>query len=308
MSKILVTGGAGFIGSHIVDLLINSGHEVVIVDNMSAGKKENVNPRAKFYLVDITDLEKLEKVFEKEKPEIVYHLAAQINIRKSIDNPAEDAKINIIGTLNLLNLCVKHKIAQFIFSSTGGAIYGDTKVIPTPESHKELPLSPYGISKLAIEKYLEFYNKVHSLKYTILRYSNVFGPRQNAEGEAGVIAIFLSQMFQDKQPLIFGGIQTRDFVYVKDIGRANLLALKDKESNTYNVSSGSEIDIIGLFSKLNKYFGNKFTPEFQEMKKGEQLRSCLNSEKICQCLGWKPEVRLDEGLDKTYCWFLKNKN
>lgn len=304
--KILVTGGAGFIGSCIVDMLLKENHRVSVIDNLSSGKIENLNTRAVFYRESLSNHEKIAEILEKEKPEIVYHLAAQINIRKSLENPVEDAKINIIDTLNLLNLSVKNKVNHFIFSSTGGAIYGDTIEIPTQESVEARPLSPYGISKLAIEKYLHFYNKFHGLKYTILRYSNVYGPKQNSEGEAGVISIFLNQMLKKRHPTIFGGIQTRDFVFVRDVARANLLALNDDKSETYNICTGKETDIIGIFEKLNKYFDNKFEPEFKEMK-GEQLRSCLSYEKASRLLGWQPEIKLDEGLDKTYCWFLKNK-
>ncbi|MEI6058152.1 MAG: NAD-dependent epimerase/dehydratase family protein [archaeon] len=304
--KILVTGGAGFIGSHIVDLLVRE-HEVLVIDNLSSGKKKNINPRARFYQSDLSDYTKIGEIFENEKPEVVYHLAAQIDVRKSLQNPVYDANINIINTINLLEMCIKYNIKHFIFSSTGGAIYGDTKEIPTPESHSALPVSPYGCAKLSIEKYLNYYNKVHNLKYTILRYSNVYGPRQNPEGEAGAIAIFLDQMFQNKNSIIFGGIQTRDFVYVRDVARANLLALNDDKSETYNISSGKEIDIIELYSKLNKYFNNKFTPEFKELRKGEQMKSCLSYEKIKNFMGWQPEIKLDDGLDRTYCWSLKEK-
>lgn len=308
MNKILVTGGAGFIGSHIVDLLISKGHNVAIIDNLSSGKLGNINPKAKFYHEDLSDYSRIEEIFEKEAPEIVYHLAAQISIKKSIENPIEDAEINILNTLNILNLCVKHRIKQFIFSSTGGAIYGDTKEIPTLETHSTNPISPYGCAKLAVEKYLNFYNKVYGLKFTILRYSNVYGPKQNSDGEAGVISIFLNQMFQNQKSTIFGGIQTRDFVYVEDVAKANLLVLNDSKSETYNISTGKETDIIAIFEKLNKYFNSKISPEYKEMKRGEQLQSCLSYDKIKNELGWHPLTSLDEGLDKTYCWFLKANN
>lgn len=304
--KILVTGGAGFIGSAIVNLLVKNNHSVVIVDNLSSGRQKNVDLKAKFYLEEISNFEGIAEIFQKEKPEIVYHLAAQINVRKSVEDPIGDATTNIIGTLNLLNLCVKHGVKHFIFSSTGGALYGDTKDIPTRENHEQRPLSPYGCAKLSIEKYLHYFNKVHNLKYTVLRYSNVFGPRQNSEGEAGVVSIFLEKMFNNQAPKIFGGIQTRDFVFVGDVARANLLALTDEGSNTYNVCTGVETDIITVFEKLNKYFKNKFEPEYGEMKKGEPLRSCLSYEKIKSALGWEPLISFDVGLDRTYCWFLKH--
>ena len=304
--KILVTGGAGFIGSHIVDLLIHNNHQVIVIDNLITGKNENINKKAKFYNENLSNHEKIEEIFKKEDPEIVYHLAAQINVRKSVDNPIEDAKINIINTLNLLNLSVKYKIQQFIFSSTGGAIYGDTQEIPTKESKRENPISPYGCAKLAVEKYLIFYNKVHGLKFTCLRYSNVYGPRQNSEGEAGVVSIFLNQMFSNKDVTIFGGIQKRDFVYVEDVAKANVLALSDTRSNIYNVGTSKETDIIEIFNKINRYFNGKFKPIYEDMKKGEQKRSCLSYKKINEALNWQPLTNLDDGLDKTYCWFLKN--
>jgi len=303
--NILITGGAGFIGSHIADALIARGHNVVIIDNLSTGKRENINLKANFYEIDLGNNYELLEVFKKHQPEIIYHLAAQIDVRKSVENPIEDAKINIISTLKLLELAKEFNVQHFIFSSTGGAIYGDTKSIPTPETHNENPISPYGCAKLTIEKYLNFYNKVHNLKYTILRYSNVYGPRQNSKGEAGVVSIFLDKMFANQNPSIFGGIQSRDFVYVEDVVKANILALSDTGSNTYNIGTGQETDIIELFSKLNTYFNNRFEPQYNPMKKGEQKRSCLDNNKVKEKLGWKPETSIDEGLDKTYCWFLK---
>lgn len=305
--KILVTGGAGFIGSHIVDLLIENSNEVFVIDNLSSGRLENLNSKAKFFENDLCNHEEIEKIFKEFKPEIVYHLAAQIDVRKSVANPMKDAKINILSTLNLLELSKNYKIKHFIFSSTGGAIYGDADEIPTSENYKEFPISPYGCAKLSIEKYLYFYNQVYNLKYTALRYSNVYGPRQNFNGEAGVVAIFLNNMFSGKNPIIFGGIQTRDFVFVEDVARANILALNDDKSDFYNVGTEKETDIIGLFSRLNKYFENKFEPIYMEIKKGEQKRSCLSCEKIKKNLSWIPETNLELGLDKTYCWFLKNK-
>jgi len=305
--KILVTGGAGFIGSHVVDMLIGQGHNVTIVDNLSSGKMDNVNVKANFHEVDISDSYKIREIFKKHEPEIVYHLAAQIDVRKSVEDPIADAKINVLATLNLLELAREFNVKHFIFSSTGGVMYGDNKEIPTDEEQKQDPISPYGCAKLTIEKYLYFYDKVYGLKYTSLRYSNVYGPRQNPEGEAGVIAIFFNKMSSKKHPDIFGGIQTRDFVYVEDVARANILALKDSQSAIYNVSTGKETDIIEIFSKINNYFDNKFKPTYHEIKKGEQKRSCLDCSRIKANLGWKPLVDIDEGLDKTYCWYLRDK-
>jgi len=302
--KILVTGGVGFIGSHLVDELIKQGNEVVVLDNLSTGLKENLNEKAIFYCEDLTNFDKILEIFNKEKPEVIFHLAAQIDVRKSVENPIEDAKINIVNALNLLELAVKYKIKHFVFSSTGGAIYGDTKT-PTFENEKENPVSPYGCAKLAIEKYLNFYNKIYGLKYTCLRYANVYGERQNGKGEAGVIAIFFEKMFSGENPAIFGGSQTRDYVYVKDVVNANLLALNDDKSEIYNVGTGKETNIIEIFNKINNFFGNKFEAVYKEKKKGEQEKSCLSFEKINKSLGWKPEFDLDNGLRQVYEWYKK---
>jgi UDP-glucose 4-epimerase len=302
--KILVTGGCGFIGSHLVDALLKENHSVIIIDNLSTSSRENLNPRANFYEVDLRDFNKVEEIFESEKPEIIYHLAAQINVRASVENPSLDAKINILSTLNLLELAVKHKIKHFIFSSTGGAIYGNTKNIPTTETELEKPLCPYGIAKLSVEKYLHFYKEIRGLKYTVLRYSNVYGPRQNPKGEAGIISIFFDRLFSKKIPVIFGGLQTRDFVFVKDVVRANLLTLQEDKSSIYNISTGKSTDIIDLFNRINKYFKNVFEPEYQPKKPGEQTTSCLSYEKAKKNLNWQPEITLDEGLSLTYTWYL----
>lgn len=309
--RILITGGAGFIGSHIADALIKEQYQVTIIDNLSTGKKENINLKAKFYNIDLTNFQETENIFNKHKPEIIYHLAAQIDVRKSVEDPINDAKINIINTLNLLDLAVKYKIKHFIFSSTGGAIYGDVENsdIPTTEKPKEepTPASPYGCAKLAIEKYLICYNKIHGLKFTALRYSNVYGPRQNPHGEAGVIAIFFDQMLSNKTPIIFGGLQARDFVYVEDIVNANTKALQDNKSRIYNVGTSKETDIISLFNKINKFFNNKFEATYKQKNQGEQMRSCISYKKIKRNLGWIPRTTLNEGLNKTYYWY-QNKN
>jgi UDP-glucose 4-epimerase len=303
----MITGGAGFIGSHIVDSFVKD-HRVVVLDNLSTGFKKNLNPKAKFYFLDLEEYSKVEEIFKLENPEIIYHLGAQINIRKSVEDPISDAKINILSTLNLLNLAVKYGVKHFIFSSTGGAIYGDTTNTPTTENEKENPISPYGCAKLCIEKYLKFYNKVHNLKYTILRYSNVYGPRQNPHGEAGVISIFFENLFSKKNPILFGGLQTRDFVFVKDVVRANVFALKEDKSETYNIGTGKQRDIIEVFNKISKYFKNPPSPEYRPKRSGEQMRSCLSYEKAEKNLNWRPEVGFEEGLSLTYAWYLTNGN
>jgi UDP-glucose 4-epimerase len=307
MKRAIVTGGAGFIGSHIVDLLISEKYNVIIIDNLRTGQVTNINHKASFYNADLSDFEKIKEIFKKENPNFVFHLAAMVNLRESLKNPLECANQNILNTLNLLELSIQNNIEHFIFSSTGGAIYGESVPIPTEESAQTLPISPYGCSKYAIEKYLIYYNRIHNLKFTALRYSNVYGPRQNPEGETGVISIFFEKMFNNQSLTINGGIQTRDFVYVKDVARANLLALKDTKSSIYNIGTSKETDIIEIFNKINKYFKEKFTPEYKPMITGEQKRSCLSYEKIKNNLGWKPLTTLTEGLNNTYCWFLKNK-
>jgi len=302
--KILVTGGAGFIGSHVVDALIAEAHEVFVIDNLSTGLMTNLNEKAKFYCEELGNFHRIEEIIKKEKPESIYHLAAQINLRKSIENPVFDAKNNILNTLFLLETARKNNLQKFIFSSTGGAIYGDTELIPTHESHPPKPLSPYGCAKLSVENYLNFYNQVYGLKFSILRYSNVYGPRQNPYGEAGVISIFLEKMSKNEIPVIYGnGSQTRDFVYVGDVARANLLALKDNKSETYNVGTGIETSVLELFLKLNKLFKNKFESKFAEKKDGEQKRSSLSYGKIREALAWKPEVFIDEGLKRCFDWY-----
>ena len=306
--KAIVTGGAGFIGSHVVDLLIEEEYSVVIIDNLKTGNIKNINKKAKFYNCDLSEFEKIKEIFEEEKPDFVFHLAAMINVRESLQNPIGCVQQNITNTINLLELSKKFKIRHFVFSSTGGAMYGEGVPIPTEEFSSTMPLSPYGCSKNAIEKYLIYYNRVHGLKFTALRYANVYGPRQNSKGEAGVVSIFFERMFNNQIPIINGGIQTRDFVYVKDVVRANLLSLQDNKSSIYNIGTSIETDIIEIFNKINKYFKDKFSPEYKPMINGEQKRSCLSYDKIKKNLGWKPLTSLSEGLNNTYCWYLKIQN
>lgn len=304
--KAIVTGGVGFIGSWVVDALIEEGFEVIIIDNLTTGNKNNLNEKAKFYEIDIRD-EKISEIFEKEKPDYVFHLAAQINLRDSIKNPLKDAEINILGSLNILGCCVKHGVKKFIFSSTGGAIYGDDSKIPTHETEKENPTSPYGIAKLTIEKYLDFYKSLYGLDYVSLRYSNVYGPRQNSKGEAGVVSIFIDNILSRKQIVINGsGEQTRDYVYVKDVAGANILSLN--LSGIFNVSTGEETSVNELFEKIVNCMdlGTKIEKVYGPEIKGEQMRSCLNSKKL-EKKGWKTKYDLDEGIKETIKWFMNKK-
>ena len=307
--KILVTGGAGFIGSHLVDALIKKNHRVFVIDNLSTGFKKNVNPKAKFYRADLANHKGIESIIKKEKPGMIFHQAAQMDVRKSVEDPIFDAKNNILASFNLINLAHQYKIKKFIFSSTGGAIYGDTKNRPTSEQEKEWPLSPYGIAKLAVDKFLYYMNQIHGLNFTSLLYANVYGPRQNPHGEAGVVAIFLKKMLAGNQPVINGdGKQTRDYVYVDDVVNANLLALKNfKKTGIWNVGAGREINVNCLFQKINDHFRKEFKEFHGPAKIGEQKTSCLSFAKIKKDFGWTPKTDFGEGIKKTFEWFLKNK-
>ncbi|HQJ46419.1 MAG TPA: NAD-dependent epimerase/dehydratase family protein, partial [Ignavibacteriaceae bacterium] len=250
--KILVTGGAGFIASQIADAFINEGHQVVILDDLSTGFEKNINPKAKFIKANICD-KNLAELFEKEKFDVVNHHAAQMDVRRSVRDPEFDATTNILGTINLLQNCVKYNVKKFMFASTGGAVYGEQDYYPADEQHNTKPKSPYGISKLAVEKYLFFYNSEYKLNYTILRYANIYGPRQNPFGEAGVVAIFSTRLLKGEQPIINGdGKQTRDYVFVGDVVKANVITLNDNNSDIYNIGTGIETDVNQLFNYLNK--------------------------------------------------------
>lgn len=300
--NILVTGGAGFIASHIVDAFIEADHNVVIIDNLTTGREENINPKAKFYKADIRD--DLSKIFEEHRFEVVNHHAAQIDVRRSVTDPIYDAQVNILGTLNLLQNSIKYGVKKFMFASTGGAVYGEQDYFPADEAHKQQPLSPYGISKLAVEKYLYFYKEVHKLNYTILRYANIYGPRQNPLGEAGVVCIFLDKILAGGQPIINGsGEQTRDYVYVKDVVKANLLTLNEEESEIYNVGTGIETSVNELFRLINENFNNQIKEVHGPAKPGEQMRSVITSEKLYKKFGWKPNTLLRDGLRETIDYY-----
>ncbi len=303
--KILITGGAGFIGSNVADRYLELGHEVVIVDNLITGQRENIPSAAKFYEADIRD-EALAGIFEKERPDIVNHHAAQMDVRKSVADPVYDANVNVIGGLNLLQNCIKYDVKKFIFASTGGAIYGEQDYFPADEAHPLRPLSPYGITKLTTEKYLYFYNQTYGFNYTILRYANIYGPRQNPHGEAGVVAIFSERILEGQQPVINGdGLQTRDYVFVGDVVKANELALDSGTNRIYNIGTGVETDVNELFRTIVKYTGKDLPEKHGPAKPGEQKRSVLTSDLIYSELGWKPGVILDEGLKKTVEFFKK---
>ncbi len=306
--KILVTGGAGFIGSQVADAFINEGDEVFVLDNLSTGFEKNINPKAKFIKADICD-KSLSQLFERERFDVVNHHAAQMDVRRSVADPAFDANTNIIGTINLLQNSVMTDVKKFMFASTGGAVYGEQSYFPADEKHSTSPLSPYGISKLAVEKYLFFYNVQYKLNYTILRYANIYGPRQNPFGEAGVVAIFTSKLLKNEQPIINGsGKQTRDYVFVGDVVKANLLTLNENKSDIYNVGTGKETDVNKLFSELNKVTGKEVTEKHGQAAPGEQMRSVITSEKLFNKFKWKPDTDLYNGLQKTADFFKKNLN
>lgn len=305
--NILVTGGAGFIGSHIVDSFILAGHHVIILDNLSSGKLTNINPKATFIEGDICDAKLVEKVFLENAIDIVNHHAAQIDVRKSVIDPSNDANINILGSLNLLEASRRHNVKRFIFASTGGAIYGEQDYFPADELHPTRPESPYGITKRSVELYLHYYNKVHGLDHTIFRYTNVYGPRQDPHGEAGVVAIFSNALLAGKQAIIFGdGKQTRDYVYIADLVRAHLLAIENESgSNTYNIATGIETDVNTLFTILANEAGKDAKPRYDEARPGELLRSVCSCQKAAKALGWQPETNIAEGLSRTFDFFRK---
>jgi UDP-glucose 4-epimerase len=303
--NILVTGGAGFIGSHIVDAYIADGHNVVVVDDLSAGVRENVNPAAVFYQRDIRD-EGLKELFQRHSFDVVSHHAAQMDVRRSVADPKFDASVNVVGGLNIFESARQTGVKKIIFASTGGAIYGEQDYFPADELHPLRPLSPYGITKLVTEKYLFFYQKTYGIDHVVLRYANVYGPRQNPHGEAGVVAIFAKKMLQGAIPVINGdGTQTRDYTFVGDIVRANVLALRYPGSNIFNIGTGIETDVTELFRTLQSLLNPSCPERHGPAQAGEQLRSVISAAKIQRELGWSPDIHLAEGLRLTAAFFKK---
>jgi len=307
--RIIVTGGAGFIGSWVCEAYISEGHEVLVVDNLSTGSEDNIPPEAEFVECDVRDSARLEKAFRQFRPEVVNHHAAQINVRNSVENPSFDADVNIGGSLNVLRLCGDHKTEKFIFSSTGGALYGEPKKLPADESTPALPLSPYGISKLSTENYVRYHSRNHGFGHVILRYSNVYGERQNPEGEAGVIGIFCENIISGKPCLIFGdGKQTRDYVHVSDVSRANLLAAGLKEEGTFNIGTSVESSVNHITQILSKVTNTEFETVHEKGRPGEVRRISLDCSLAAEKLGWSAQVALREGLFRTWNWFSQERD
>jgi UDP-glucose 4-epimerase len=303
--KIVVTGGAGFIASHIVDAYIQLGHEVYIIDDFSTGQRRNLNSSAQILNLDIAD-PKAAKAIKEIKPDVLNHHAAQMDVRRSVADPTFDARINIIGFINLLEASKDAGVKRVIFSSSGGAVYGDREPIPASEEHETLPLSPYGVSKLTGELYLGYYHMAFGLPYVALRYANVYGPRQSSLGEAGVVAIFISQLLAGKSPVINGdGKQTRDYVFVGDVVRANVAALDTNYTGAVNIGTGKETDVVMICESLREEVGSPVKAIYGPAKLGEQRRSCLMTSLAQKVLGWRPEVQLKEGLQQTLAYYQK---
>ena len=307
--KVLVTGGAGFIGSHVVDAYLEAGHDVVVVDNLSSGTRGNVPDRARFVLMDVGRPE-FEVLLGLERPEVVNHHAAQVSVTVSARDPILDARINALGLLNVLGACVRGGVKKFLFVSTGGAIYGDTQQRPTAEDFPPQPLSPYGIHKLLGEHYLRFYSHQFGLEYTVLRYANVYGPRQNPHGEAGVVAIFIDQLRQGRAPTVFAYAEadgrdgmTRDYVYVQDVARASVLALERGAGEIINIGTGLETATGALYREIAGCFPQAPEPRWEGARAGDLRHSCLQVAKAEAVLGWQASVGLREGIRKTVAYF-----
>jgi UDP-glucose 4-epimerase len=297
--KIVVTGGAGFIASHIVDAYVINGHEVHIFDDFSTGREANINPRAVVHRVDIAE-SGAAQLLREIKPDVLNHHAAQMDVRHSVSDPAFDARVNIIGFVNLLQGCAETGVKKVIFASSGGAVYGDKEPIPSAENHPTEPLSPYGVSKRTGELYLGYYYSAYNIPYVALRYANVYGPRQSSKGEAGVVAIFIDRLLSGDRPIINGdGKQTRDYVYVQDVVAANVAALNTPFVGAVNIGTGRETDVVTLCQWLRDALGSAIEPMHGPAKPGEQRRSCLAIDAAARVIGWSPKTRLEEGLKKT---------
>jgi UDP-glucose 4-epimerase len=301
--RILVTGGAGFIGSNVVDRFIALGHEVAVFDNLSTGRRENLHDRARFFQADLVDPAAIEAVISEFRPEIVDHHAAQIDVRKSVEDPRRDAEINILGSIALLESCQRHRVGKIIYASTGGAIYGEARFLPVTEEHPIHPESPYGASKYTVEHYIHIAKLLHGLDYTVLRYPNVYGPRQNPHGEAGVNAIFIGRMLAGERPIIFGtGEQLRDYVFVDDVVEANAIALTRGSGETVNLGTGVGTSVLQIVRELQSLLGFDQEPIFEAARPGEIQRIWLDASRARDVLGWAPRVAFRDGLQRTVEW------
>ena len=301
--KVLITGGAGFIGSSIADAYLDAGHEVVVVDNLYSGKRENVPARARFHEVDIVS-PKIAEVLEAERPDVISHHAAQMDVRLSVASPAFDAEVNVIGSIRLYEAAVKAGVKKVIFASSGGAAYGEQLHFPAREDHPTNPVSPYGVSKRSGELYLFYYHAIHRLPYVAFRYANVYGPRQDPHGEAGVVAIFSEKLLRGEPPRINGdGKQTRDYVFIEDLVGANVSALDTSFVGPINIGTGRETDVVTLAKRLVAISGKRLEPVHGPAKAGEQRRSVIDASLAKRELGWQPRIVLEDGLSRTYEWF-----
>jgi UDP-glucose 4-epimerase len=302
--RTLVTGGAGFIGSNLVDALVERGDEVAVLDDVSTGRRENLELAlangAELVDGDVRDAEAVDALCERLRPDAIFHLAAQIDVRKSVADPAFDARVNVEGTINVLRAAQAHGVPRVVNTSSGGAIYGEGRTIPAPEDHPVAPEAPYGLSKFCAESYCEMFGRLHGLSTISLRYGNVYGPRQDPLGEAGVIAIFCGKLLEGARPTIFGdGLQTRDYVYVSDVVEANLRAVESEASGPFNVGVGVEVNVLELVEALRPYARDGFEPEHAPERPGEVKRIALDCTRAREELGWEAKVRLQEGLELT---------
>ena len=301
--RILVTGGAGFIGSHVVDRFVALGHDVAVFDNLSTGRREHIHDKARFFQADLVDPAAVEAVLSEFQPEIVDHHAAQIDVRKSVEDPRRDAEINILGAISLLESCRRHRVRKVIYASTGGALYGEARFLPATEEHPVNPEAPYGASKHAFEHYLYIWKLLHGLDYTVLRYPNVFGPRQNPHGEAGVNAIFIGRMLAGERPIIFGtGEQQRDYLYIDDVVDANERALTRGSGEIVNIGTGIGTSVLQIFRELQSLLGFEQEPIFDKARPGEIQRIWLDAARAREVLDWAPRVSFREGLQRTVEW------
>lgn len=306
--RILVTGGAGFIGSNVADRFVALGHEVAVFDNLSSGFREFVNPRAKFYEGDLADAAAVDAAVADFRPDVVDHHAAQIDVRKSVSDPVFDARVNVLGSIGLLQACVAHGVRKVVYASTGGALYGEGRTLPAPEDHPVNPEAPYGASKHTVEHYLYIWKLLHGLDYTVLRYPNVYGPRQNPHGEAGVNAIFIGLMLEGKRPRIFGdGAAVRDYLYVDDVVAANVVALEKGSGEMLNIGTGVGTSVNDIVRELKSILGFAEDAIYEAPRPGEIQRIYLDATRAKQVLGWSPSVSFREGLERTVAWSRANK-